>query len=100
MNSRSYKLLITFAFLALVLFLLNRNSFKGLGDSDKPLTYSDFVRYIQDGNVSGVEILKVFDELNAQGKTLILVTHDPSVGKRARRTIRLSDGRVESDVRQ
>jgi putative ABC transport system ATP-binding protein len=50
-------------------------------------------------SASGVEILKVFDELNAQGKTLILVTHDPSVGKRARRTIRLKDGQIESDVR-
>ena len=50
-------------------------------------------------SASGVEILKVFDELNAQGKTLILVTHDPSVGKHARRTIRLSDGHIESDVR-
>jgi putative ABC transport system ATP-binding protein len=50
-------------------------------------------------STSGVEILKIFDELNAQGKTLILVTHDPSVGKRAHRTIRLSDGLIESDVR-
>ena len=50
-------------------------------------------------SASGVEIMKVFDELNAQGKTLILVTHDSSVGKRARRTIRLSDGHIESDVR-
>lgn len=48
---------------------------------------------------SGVEIMKVFDELSAQGKTLILVTHDPGVGKRAHRTIRLSDGQIESDVR-
>jgi putative ABC transport system ATP-binding protein len=48
---------------------------------------------------SGVEILKIFDELHAQGKTLILVTHDPSVGKRAQRTIRLRDGHIESDVR-
>jgi putative ABC transport system ATP-binding protein len=48
---------------------------------------------------SGVEILKIFDELNAQGKTLILVTHDPSVGKRSQRTIRLRDGLIESDVR-
>jgi putative ABC transport system ATP-binding protein len=50
-------------------------------------------------STSGVEIMKVFDELNAQGKTLILVTHDPSVGKRARRTIRLCDGHIESDAR-
>ena len=48
---------------------------------------------------SGVEILKIFDELHAQGKTLILVTHDPSVGQRSQRTIRLRDGLLESDVR-
>jgi len=50
-------------------------------------------------STSGVEILKVFDELNAQGKTLILVTHDPAVGKHARRTIRFCDGQIESDAR-
>ena len=50
-------------------------------------------------STSGVEILKVFDELHAQGKTLIIVTHDPTVGRRARRTIRLRDGHIESDVR-
>jgi putative ABC transport system ATP-binding protein len=48
---------------------------------------------------SGSDILKLFDELHEQGKTLILVTHDPSVGRRSRRTIRLRDGLIESDVR-
>lgn len=47
---------------------------------------------------SGSDILKLFDELHEQGKTLILVTHDPSVGRRSRRTIRLRDGLIESDV--
>jgi len=50
-------------------------------------------------SVSGQEILALFDELNGQGKTLILVTHDAHVSRRARRTIRLCDGQVESDVR-
>jgi putative ABC transport system ATP-binding protein len=49
-------------------------------------------------SASGVEILRVFDELNAQGKTIILVTHDSTVSHHARRVIRLRDGRVESDV--
>jgi len=49
---------------------------------------------------SGKEILRLFDELHEQGKTLILVTHDPDVGRRARRAIRLHDGRIESDVRR
>ncbi len=51
-------------------------------------------------SASGVEILAVFDQLNDQGKTLILVTHDPNVSSHARRTIRLRDGQIESDVRR
>ena len=51
-------------------------------------------------STSGVEIMKLFGELNEQGKTLILVTHDPNVAGNARRAIRLHDGRIESDVRQ
>jgi putative ABC transport system ATP-binding protein len=51
-------------------------------------------------SASGTEILKVFDELNRQGKTLILVTHDSNVSTHAHRAIRLRDGEVESDVRQ
>ncbi|HEX5218119.1 MAG TPA: ABC transporter ATP-binding protein [Verrucomicrobiae bacterium] len=51
-------------------------------------------------STSGTEIMKLFDELHEQGKTLILVTHDPTVGQRARRTIRLRDGQIESDVRR
>jgi len=51
-------------------------------------------------STSGTEVMKLFDELHEQGKTLILVTHDPIVGQRARRTIRLRDGEIESDVRR
>jgi putative ABC transport system ATP-binding protein len=49
---------------------------------------------------SGADILRLFDELNGQGKTLILVTHDNNVSQRAHRTIKLADGRIESDVRR
>ena len=49
---------------------------------------------------SGKEILRLFDELHAQGKTLILVTHDNSVAERAHRAIRLRDGLIESDLRR
>src|SRR6266481_5776788 len=48
---------------------------------------------------SGTEILRLFDELNEQGKTLILVTHDDDVSAHAHRAIRLRDGRIESDTR-
>lgn len=51
-------------------------------------------------STSGTEILKIFDDLNRQGKTLILVTHDDDVSRRANRAIRLRDGQVESDVRR
>jgi putative ABC transport system ATP-binding protein len=47
---------------------------------------------------SGTEILKIFDDLNQQGKTFILVTHDEDVARRTRRSIRLRDGQVESDI--
>jgi len=49
---------------------------------------------------SGVEILKIFDDLHEQGKTIILVTHDENVSRHAHRAIRLRDGQVESDVRR
>ncbi len=48
---------------------------------------------------SGIEILKIVDDLNQQGKTIIMVTHDPGIARHAGRTIRLRDGQVESDVR-
>lgn len=49
---------------------------------------------------SGAEILRLFDELNRQGKTLIMVTHDPNVAQHSRRSIRLRDGLIESDQRR
>jgi len=48
-------------------------------------------------SASGVEILRIFDELHERGKTIILVTHDENVARRARRGIRLRDGTVEHD---
>lgn len=48
---------------------------------------------------SGQEILKIFDELHQQGKSLIMITHDNEVGRRAERIIRLRDGEIESDER-
>lgn len=46
---------------------------------------------------SGQEILSLFDDLNAQGKTLVFVTHDERMIERATRVIRLKDGLVELD---
>jgi putative ABC transport system ATP-binding protein len=50
-------------------------------------------------SASGQEIVNLIEDLNREGITLMVVTHDPSVGRRARRRIRLSDGRVVSDER-
>ena len=46
---------------------------------------------------SGKEIVDIMEELNQQGLTLIVVTHDPSIGERARRMIRMEDGRIVED---
>jgi putative ABC transport system ATP-binding protein len=46
---------------------------------------------------TGQQILALFDELVAQGKTILMVTHDPTVAHRCQRVIRLHDGRVVSD---
>ena len=40
----------------------------------------------------------MFDELHAQGQTLIVVTHEEYIAERAERTVRLRDGKIESDV--
>jgi len=47
---------------------------------------------------SGTEILQMLDELNAQGKTIIVVTHDDHVASRTHRTVHLRDGRIERIV--
>jgi putative ABC transport system ATP-binding protein len=46
---------------------------------------------------TGDEILQLFDRLHERGQTLILVTHEEEVARRARRIVRLRDGRIESD---
>ena len=43
---------------------------------------------------TGEEILALFETLNNQGRTIIVVTHDPSVARHCRREIYLMDGRV------
>jgi putative ABC transport system ATP-binding protein len=47
--------------------------------------------------VSGNEVIEILETLNQQKITLIMVTHDPGLGRRARRQINMVDGRVESD---
>ncbi|MGA2620087.1 MAG: ABC transporter permease [Thermoguttaceae bacterium] len=46
---------------------------------------------------TSVDILRMFQQLNAQGITVIIVTHDPTVASYAHRVIRISDGVIEGD---
>ena len=48
---------------------------------------------------SGLEILDIFDELHAQGTTLLTVTHSNELAERSMREIKLCDGEIESDER-
>ena len=43
---------------------------------------------------SGDEILRIFEELHAEGKTIVMVTHDPAIARYAERTIVVKDGVV------
>jgi putative ABC transport system ATP-binding protein len=47
---------------------------------------------------TSAEILALFDELHKQGQTIVLVTHEASVAKHASRVVRMSDGKILSDV--
>ena len=44
---------------------------------------------------TALEILELFDELHAEGKTIVMVTHEPDVGERAQHLLRLKDGEIE-----
>jgi putative ABC transport system ATP-binding protein len=46
------------------------------------------------------EVMAIFERLHDQGRTVILITHEPEVAMHARRVITLSDGRIVADTRQ
>ncbi len=46
---------------------------------------------------SGGEVLEILEGLNADGLTLILVTHDPDIGQRSHLRLRMQDGEISSD---
>ena len=47
---------------------------------------------------SGIEIMKILDDLHSKGNTIILVTHEEDVAKHANRIITIFDGRVKKDI--
>ncbi|MFH1177162.1 MAG: ABC transporter ATP-binding protein [Acidobacteriota bacterium] len=49
---------------------------------------------------TGGEVMDIFDVLNGVGQTVIIVTHDQTVARHAKRVLRLVDGRIESDVQR
>jgi len=49
---------------------------------------------------SGEEVVALIEELNRDGITLIVVTHDPDIGQRAQRRLKMIDGRIVEDVRE
>ena len=50
-------------------------------------------------STSGGEIVDLIEGLNSRGITLIVVTHDPEIGDRSRRSLVLRDGRIDQDER-
>lgn len=53
------------------------------------------------GNVdqdTGISILGLFEQLNAEGHTIVMITHSPEVANRAKRTIALRDGEVLHEI--
>jgi putative ABC transport system ATP-binding protein len=48
-------------------------------------------------SASGREVIELLEELHDEGITLLVVTHDQNIGDRARRELKMIDGRIASD---
>jgi putative ABC transport system ATP-binding protein len=46
---------------------------------------------------SGAEVLAIFARLHLEGRTIVIITHEPGIAAHARRVVRLADGRVVDD---
>jgi putative ABC transport system ATP-binding protein len=51
-------------------------------------------------SISTREVLAIFDELNAEGRTVVVITHEDEVAQHAKRVIRLRDGLITDDTRR
>jgi putative ABC transport system ATP-binding protein len=51
-------------------------------------------------SASTAEIMRLFARLNDEGRTVVIITHEPDVAAYAQRIVRLRDGRIQSDERQ
>lgn len=45
------------------------------------------------------EVIRFFEEINSEGKTIVMVTHDPRAAERATRSLRLTNGQIVGSVR-
>ena len=48
---------------------------------------------------TSVEIMGIFQELNDEGKTVVLITHEPDIAQYAKRVVHVRDGKIEKDER-
>jgi len=50
-------------------------------------------------SAAGMEIMRIFEELNRSGKTIVLITHDVDLASKASRVVRIVDGKIVEDER-
>ena len=48
--------------------------------------------------ISGIEVIRILEDLHHKGMTLIMVTHDPDLSRRAARRVELADGNISTDT--
>ena len=65
--------------------------------NDPPLLLADEPTGNLDSRTSA-EIMELFTELNRQGQTILMVTHEDEIAAYARRLIRMRDGKIEDDT--
>ena len=65
-------------------------------DAKPPIILADEPTGNLDSN-SGKDVMRIINELWAEGKTIILITHDDSIAETAHRIIRISDGKIVED---